>query len=123
MKKVMETGKLPEDCDFAVLTYSQVNTGDAVSQQEMEEAAKKSGARTKKSKNVKNGKATRKPHSYVPLQRITICSLMKVIRRQVRAIQEPICKVFFVGRKLPRLQVLRSQSVPTQCLCMQFVQR
>lgn len=60
MKKVMETGKLPEDCDFAVLTYSQVNTGDAVSQQEMEEAAKKSGARTKKSKNVKNGKATPK---------------------------------------------------------------
>lgn len=60
MKKVMETGKLPEDCDFAVLTYSQVNTGDAVSQQEMEEAAKKSGARIKKSKNVKNGKATPK---------------------------------------------------------------
>lgn len=60
MKKVMETGKLPEDCDFAVLTYSQVNTGDAVSQQEMEKAAKKSGARTKKSKNVKNGKATPK---------------------------------------------------------------
>lgn len=60
MKKVMETGKLPEDCDFAVLTYSQVNTGDAVSQQEMEEAAKKSGARTKKSKNVKNGKDTPK---------------------------------------------------------------
>ena len=60
MKKVMVTGKLPEDCDFAVLTYSQVNTGDAVSQQEMEEAAKKNGARTKKSKNVKNGKATPK---------------------------------------------------------------
>ena len=60
MKKVMVTGKLPEDCDFAVLTYSQVNTGDAVSQQEMEEAAQKSGARTKKSKNVKNGKDTPK---------------------------------------------------------------
>ena len=51
---------MPEEYDFAVLTYSQVNTGDAVSQQEMEEAAKKSGARTKKSKNVKNGKATPK---------------------------------------------------------------
>lgn len=123
MAKVFASGALPDEYDFAVLTYSQVNTGDAVSQQEMEEAAKKSGARTKKSKNVKNGKATRKPHSYVSLQRITICSLMKVTRRQVRAIQEPICKVFFVGRKLPRLQVLRSQSVPTQCLCMQFVQR
>lgn len=123
MAKVFASGALPEEYDFAVLTYSQVNTGDVVSQQEMEEAAKKSGARTKKSKNVKNGKATRKPHSYVPLQRITICSLMKVIRRQVRAIQVPICKVFFVERKPPHLQVLRSQSVPTQCLCMQFVQR
>lgn len=51
---------MPDEYDFAVLTYSQVNTGDAVSQQEMEEAAKKSGARTKKSKNVKNGKATPK---------------------------------------------------------------
>ena len=98
MAKVFASGALPEEYDFAVLTYSQVNTGDAVSQQEMEEAAKKSGARTKKSKNVKNGKATPKPHSYVPLQRITICSLMKVIRRQVRAIQVPICKVFFVER-------------------------
>ena len=60
MAKVFASGALPEEYDFAVLTYSQVNTGDAVSQQEMEEAAKKSGARTKKSKNVKNGKATPK---------------------------------------------------------------
>ena len=60
MKKVMASGTLPDEYDFAVLTYSQVNTGDAISQQEMEEAAKKSGARTKKSKNVKNGKATPK---------------------------------------------------------------
>lgn len=60
MAKVFASGALPEEYDFAVLTYSQVNTGDVVSQQEMEEAAKKSGARTKKSKNVKNGKATTK---------------------------------------------------------------
>ena len=60
MAKVFASGTLPDEYDFAVLTYSQVNTGDAVSQQEMEEAAKKSGARTKKSKNVKNGKATPK---------------------------------------------------------------
>lgn len=59
MAKVFASGALPEEYDFAVLTYSQVNTGDVVSQQ-MEEAAKKSGARTKKSKNVKNGKATPK---------------------------------------------------------------
>ena len=61
MKKVMASGTLPDEYDFVVLTYSQVNSGDAISQQEMEEAAKKSGARTKKSKNLKNGKATLKP--------------------------------------------------------------
>ena len=60
MAKVFASGALPDEYDFAVLTYSQVNTGDAVSQQEMDEAAKKNGARTKKSKNVKNGKATPK---------------------------------------------------------------
>ncbi len=60
MAKVFASGTLPDEYDFAVLTYSQVNTGDAVSQQEMEETAKKSGSRTKKSKNVKNGKATPK---------------------------------------------------------------
>ena len=60
MKKVLATGKLPDECDYAVLTYSQVNTGDEVSQKEMEEAAKKSGARSKKSKASKDGKATPK---------------------------------------------------------------
>lgn len=60
MKKVMATGQLPEDCDYAVLTYSQVNTGDEVSQQELEDAAKKRGARVKKSKASKEGKATPK---------------------------------------------------------------
>ena len=60
MAKVFATGVLPDEYDFAVLTYSQVNTGDEVSQKEMEEAAKKNGARSKKSKNVKSGKATPK---------------------------------------------------------------
>lgn len=60
MAKVFASGVLPDKYDFAVLTYSQVNTGDAVSQQEMDEAAKKNGTRTKKSKNVKNGKVTPK---------------------------------------------------------------
>lgn len=61
MKKVMASGTLPDEYDFVVLTYTQVNSGDAISQQEMEEAAKKRGIRTKKSKNVKNGKSTLKP--------------------------------------------------------------
>lgn len=60
MAKVFASGVLPDKYDFAVLTYSQVNTGDAISQQEMDEAAKKNGTRTKKSKNVKNGKVTPK---------------------------------------------------------------
>lgn len=60
MTKVFASEVLPDKYDFAVLTYSQVNTGDAISQQEMDEAAKKNGARTKKNKNVNNGKATPK---------------------------------------------------------------
>ncbi|MCL1606696.1 MULTISPECIES: LPD38 domain-containing protein [Mediterranea] len=60
MKKVLATGKLPDECDYAVLTYSQVNTGDEVSQKEMEEAAKKNKTRSKKSKSAKDGKATPK---------------------------------------------------------------
>lgn len=60
MAKVFAAGVLPDEYDFAVLTYSQVNTGDEVSQKEMEEAAKKSGARSKKSKSAKSGKATPK---------------------------------------------------------------
>ena len=58
MKKVLATGKLPDNYDYAVLTYSQVNTGDAVSQEEAKAAAKKSGTRTKKSKS--DGKPTPK---------------------------------------------------------------
>ncbi|MCM1079077.1 MAG: strawberry notch C-terminal domain-containing protein [Bacteroidales bacterium] len=60
MAKVLASVELPDEYDFAVLTYSQVNTGDAISQQELEEAAKKRGARVKKSKASKEGKATPK---------------------------------------------------------------
>ena len=58
MKKVLATGKLPDECDYAVLTYSQVNTGDEISRKEAAEAAKKSGKRGKKSKD--DGKITPK---------------------------------------------------------------
>ena len=58
MKKVMATGKLPEGCDYAVLTYSQVNTGDAISQEQAKNAARSSGRRIKKSKST--GKPTPK---------------------------------------------------------------
>lgn len=60
MSKVFATGELPDNYDFAVLTYSQVNTGDAISQKEAEEAAKKGGTRAKKSKASKEGKPTPK---------------------------------------------------------------
>ena len=60
MSKVFASGELPDSYDFAVLTYSQVNTGDAISQKEAEEAAKKSGTRAKKSKASKEGKPTPK---------------------------------------------------------------
>ena len=58
MKKVLATGKLPDECDYAVLTYSQVNTGDEINRKEAAEAAKKSGKRGKKSKD--DGKITPK---------------------------------------------------------------
>ena len=51
MQKVLATGKLPDGYDYAVLTYSQVNTGDEISRKEAAEAAKKSGKRVKKSKD------------------------------------------------------------------------
>jgi PAS domain-containing protein len=56
--KVFASGKLPDGYDFAVLTYSQVNTGDDISQKEFREAAKQNGARAKKSKS--EGKPTPK---------------------------------------------------------------
>lgn len=61
MAKVFQSSQLPDGYDFAVLTYSQVNTGDAISQEEAAKAAKESGKRgTKKSKSSKEGKATPK---------------------------------------------------------------
>lgn len=62
-KKVFEAGQLPDNCDFAILTYSQVNTGDAVSMMENSAAKKAQGASrfgTKKSKASKEGKPTPK---------------------------------------------------------------
>ena len=57
--KAFKMSELPEGYDYAVLTYSQVNTGDAISQEEAKNAAKSSGKRgTKKSKST--GKATPK---------------------------------------------------------------
>ena len=44
-KKVFETDKLPDGYDFAVLTYSQVSTGDSVSKEEAKDTAKKEGKR------------------------------------------------------------------------------
>lgn len=59
--QVFAGNELPEGYDFAVLTYSQVNTGDSISQTEAGNAAKERGDRgTKKSKRVKAGKATPK---------------------------------------------------------------
>lgn len=60
MSKVFASGELPDSYDFAVLTYTQVDTGDAISKKEAEEAAKKSGTRAKKSKASKEGKPTPK---------------------------------------------------------------
>ena len=97
MKKVLATGKLPDECDYAVLTYSQVNTGDEVSQKEMEEAAKKNKTRSKKSK-----------------------SLTRATRQQVRATRVPTCKAFSAVQKRPRLPVQLSPSVPTPCRCMPY---
>jgi hypothetical protein len=59
--KIFESGKLPSEYDYAVLTYSQVNTGDQISQEEAKEAAKKSGERyQKKKKKDDKPKATPK---------------------------------------------------------------
>lgn len=60
-KKIFESGQLPPEYDFAVLTYSQVNTGDAISSEEAKSSAKEKGERTgKRGKNVKEGRATPK---------------------------------------------------------------
>lgn len=46
--KVLAGDKLPDDYDYAVLSYSQVNTGDAKSREEARQIAKKNGGRAKK---------------------------------------------------------------------------
>ncbi|MBQ4377074.1 MAG: strawberry notch C-terminal domain-containing protein, partial [Bacteroidales bacterium] len=53
--KVFATGKLPEGYDFAVLTYSQVNTGDAISHEMAQQEAKANGRRGAKKSKVANG--------------------------------------------------------------------
>ena len=57
-KEVFATGELPEECDYAVLTYSQVNTGDEQSRDEARQAARGSGKRMGSSKS--DGKAAPK---------------------------------------------------------------
>ena len=60
MRRVLETQMLPDGYDFAVLTYSQVNTGDKQSREEARERAKKSGKRAKGKKKDEEGKITPK---------------------------------------------------------------
>ena len=58
--KVFAGETLPDDYDFAVLTYSQVNTGDEVSREFAKQHKDKDQRGSKQSKAVKNGKATPK---------------------------------------------------------------
>lgn len=58
--KVFAGDKLPDGFDFAVLTYSQVNTGDKVSQDEAKEAAKEKKERYQKKKKKGGEKPTPK---------------------------------------------------------------
>lgn len=53
--RVFENEKLLKDFDYVVLTYSQVNTGDAISQEQM-----MNGKKVRKSKAIKNNKPTPK---------------------------------------------------------------
>lgn len=59
-EKIWGMDKLPDEYDYAILSYSQMNTGDSVSQEESGKAAKESGKRAKKGKAVKAGRATPK---------------------------------------------------------------
>lgn len=52
-KEIMQSGELPPEYDFAVLTYSQVNTGDAASAEMAYNEKKKNGARAGKPKNIR----------------------------------------------------------------------
>lgn len=58
--KVFAGEELPAGYDFAVLTYSQVNTGDAISQEEAKASAKEKGERYQKKKKKNGEKATPK---------------------------------------------------------------
>lgn len=58
--EVFESGVLPEEYDYAVLTYSQVNKGDEISRKEADEAAKSSGKR-----------GAKKPKSSAPSKKAT----------------------------------------------------
>lgn len=58
--KIFESGKLPSEYDYAVLTYSQVNTGDAISQEEAKATAKEKGERYQKKKKKGGEKPTPK---------------------------------------------------------------
>lgn len=59
LKRVLQSGELPEDYDYIIVNYDQVNTGDAQSREEARAAAKKRGGRTKK-KEGGNAKPTPK---------------------------------------------------------------
>ena len=60
-KKVLAMNELPDAFDFAILSYPQMNTGDAISQEESGKAAKDRGERgSKKGKAVKAGRPTPK---------------------------------------------------------------
>ena len=61
MKKVLQGDKLPEGYDFVVLTYSQLNKGDAQSKLEAYEQAKKSGKRVQKKRGEETNAPSPKP--------------------------------------------------------------
>ena len=54
LSKIFKSGELPAEYDFAVLTYSQVNTGDEASAMEAYNEKKKNGARAAKPKNIRS---------------------------------------------------------------------
>lgn len=54
LSEIFESGELPAEYDFAVLTYSQVNTGDEASAMEAYNEKKKNGARAAKPKNIRS---------------------------------------------------------------------
>lgn len=53
LAEIFKSGELPAEYDFAVLTYSQVNTGDAQSAMDAYNEKKKNGARAAKPKDIR----------------------------------------------------------------------